>query len=77
MPPRKRAASAPKPETEGTVAPLAEDDSDDPAAEQPDEPKPERSDLQPVDAPCLECFPNGWPEQSFAVGCTHSTWKRD
>lgn len=97
MPPRKRAASAPKAESE--QEPLApeneaddqQDAADDSAssAEEPQEQAPdggekpaeddapERSDLQTVDKPCKECFPNGWPEGAFSVGCTHGTWTRD
>ncbi|MEU5596692.1 hypothetical protein [Streptomyces sp. NPDC020298] len=70
MPPRKRAESAPKaeepvaPETDSQTACSTADDS-------------ARSDLQTVDRPCEECFPNGWPQQAFSVGCTHGTWIRD
>lgn len=101
MPPRKRAASAPKPDPNGCVVePATEDDgdgtsevpvepqdSDDtgastdsasaPAPDGDEEPGPERSDLQSVEAPCAECFPNGWPAQGYAVGCTHGTWTRE
>lgn len=111
MPPRKRAASAPKaeseqepvtPETEGDgqqaelshdSAPASDDSTtpaDDNADQTPaspdnddgqtpdadDEDEPERSDLQAVDQPHEECFPNGWPEGAFSVGCTHGTWVR-
>lgn len=71
MPPRKRAQSAPK--TDGETLEPASDEQPPPDAET----EPNRSDLQTVDAPCSECFPGGWPEQSFAVGCTHGTWQRD
>lgn len=103
MPPRKRAASAPKDESEQEpLAPENEADGQqadatgDPDAREPhdsddtgagdesaanagdgDGEKPERSDLQTVDKPCEECFPNGWPEGAFSVGCTHGTWIRD
>lgn len=84
MPPRKRAASAPKAEpgqeplapedeADGQQADAATDestpDSDDAAAP--------AGDLQAVDKPHEECFPNGWPEGAFSVGCTHGTWVRD
>lgn len=91
MPPRKRAASAPKAETEQEpLAPETEADDQhddagtDESAEQAsnggdetsDEDAPERSDLQTVDKPCEECLPNGWPEGASAVGCTHGTYVR-
>jgi len=77
MPPRKRAASAPKtePAQEPETLEAADTAGDDAAAEPdeapangsadptpPDAPKPERSDVQAADKPCQECFPNGWPE---------------
>jgi hypothetical protein len=73
MPPRKRAQSAPKTDDE-TLEPLADEETG------PDggaETEPERSDLQAVENPCPNCFPNGWPEGSFAVGCEHGSWIRD
>jgi hypothetical protein len=92
MPPRKRAASAPKDEPE--QEPLTPDAS---TGTEPDEAQTadaadeapadtdqndgggdaERSDLQTADQPCPECLPNGWPEGAFSVGCTHGTWVRD
>jgi hypothetical protein len=103
MPPRKRAASAPKAEPEQEpLAPETEDeaagrqadaDSHEPAEEtadptptdgggqEPDSAKDEdnaaRNDLQAADKPCGECFPNGWPEGIFSVGCTHGTYIRE
>jgi hypothetical protein len=42
-----------------------------------DKPKaPEKSDLQDVEQPCVECFPNGWTEGAFSQGCEHGTWVR-
>lgn len=89
MPPRKRAESAPKPDPDETIAPAAEEGSEpdgpqepqnsgtgEPTAAPPD-PGPERSDLQTVNTPCAKCFPNGWPAQAYAVGCTHGTWQRE
>ncbi|MEU8968163.1 hypothetical protein AB0D11_02610 [Streptomyces monashensis] len=79
MPPRKRAQSAPKSvEPDEATAALAdgEPDPDTPEADVTP-PAPERSDLQTVDAPCPQCFPAGWPEGAFAVGCEHGSWKRD
>ncbi|MGW2692333.1 hypothetical protein ACWC3Y_10780 [Streptomyces sp. NPDC001296] len=78
MPPRKRAQTAPKTDELGeTAEPLTEGepepsgpDADGATAE------PERSDLQAVNEPCPTCFPGGWPEQSFAVGCEHGSWQR-
>jgi hypothetical protein len=100
MPPRKRAASAPKEEPEQELlAPETENDEqadatggpdarepqdsddtgagDESAANAGDGEKPERSDLQTVDQPHEECFPNGWPEGAYSVGCTHGTWVRE
>ncbi len=86
MPPRKRAASAPKTEDEQTTDAPAEvqDDASDPDPEdppaQPDEPnEPQRSDIQTDDEPCPECFPGGWTAQHNSVGalgCEHGTWQR-
>lgn len=92
MPPRKRAASAPKAEPEQEpLAPESEAepeqaDAGDSAEETPEEAPgatkpaedeaPERSDLQTAEQPHEECFPNGWPEGAFSVGCTHGTWVR-
>ncbi|MEV6833480.1 hypothetical protein AB0N17_02945 [Streptomyces sp. NPDC051133] len=79
-------ATEPQTEPQDTAAdettPKAEDTEPKEPAE-PDEPEtaggedgtPERSDLQ--DGLCQECFPNGWPAQAFAVGCTHGTWARE
>jgi hypothetical protein len=50
---------------------------DDDKTPAPDGEKPARGDLQTVEQPCAECFPNGWPEDAFSVGCTHGTWVRD
>lgn len=78
MPPRKRAASAPKAESEQEpLAPETEDDDQqDESPEQApagaDATEPERSDL-----PCQECMPNGWPEGAYAVGCAHGTYVRE
>ena len=92
MPPRKRAASAQKPEPSETGAePLVEDDDvetpessdgdtgqqESAPAEPDDTPEPEKSDLQTVDEPCSACFPQGWHAQAFSVGCEHGTWTRE
>lgn len=83
MPPRKRAQSAPKTEPEPTDETLPENDDsatpdDAPTAPSGDaETKPARSDLETVEQPCPDCFPGGWPDQAFAVGCTHGSWQRD
>ncbi|MFI1165650.1 hypothetical protein ACH4UM_19045 [Streptomyces sp. NPDC020801] len=103
MPPRKRAASAPKAKPDEPIEPLTANEdaglaADEPASELPDsgpaddgssdagdpvppddpDDEPEGSDdPQTADAPCIECFPGGWPAQSNAVGCTHGTWQRD
>lgn len=88
MPPRKRAASAPKPDPEETTEPVAEDDGDETTAEavtaEPQdsdgdtEAKPERSDIQMVDVPCPTCFPDGWGGPAVgARGCEHGTWQRE
>ena len=86
MPPRKRAASAPKPED--ALAPEATDENQlpadgnqEPAAGDGDTggTPPERSDLQ-AEAPCAECFPGGWAAQATvvgALGCEHGTWQRE
>ncbi|MFE9448271.1 hypothetical protein [Streptomyces sp. NPDC006739] len=85
MPPRKRATAAPESvaddqQTDGSDA-RANDDAGPgsadtaPGTENSDEL--ERSELQAVDEPCTECFPRGWPDHSFAVGCEHGTWTRD
>jgi len=93
MPPRKRAASAPKTEpaqepetleaadtadTAGGDAAAEPDEApaDDSADQTPDAPKAERGDVQAAGKPCQECFPNGWPEGAFSVGCTHGTYVR-
>lgn len=47
-----------------------------PPSETPPE-TPAKSDLQDVEQPCAECFPGGWPEQAFSVGCAHGTWIRE
>lgn len=52
--------------------PLADDRGDTPAA-----PPLSKSDLQEVEQPCAQCFPNGWPEGAFSVGCEHGTWIRN
>lgn len=39
--------------------------------------KPTKSDLQKVEQPCSECFPDGWGDGFFARGCEHGTWARD
>lgn len=52
--------------------PPADDRGDTPAA-----PPPSKSDLQEVEQPCAQCFPNGWPEGAFSVGCEHGTWIRN
>lgn len=85
MPPRKRAASAPQPDSD--TEPLTEDGTEqqDSGAEggtataPPDdtEDKPKRSSRKTVEQPCPECFPEGWPATSTAVGCEHGTWTRD
>ena len=72
MPPRKRAQSAPKTDEE-TLEPVDEQTGPEVGAET----EPERSDLQTVGLPCSDCFPGGWPEGSFAVGCEHGSWIRD
>ncbi|MFB6955449.1 hypothetical protein ACFCYB_00075 [Streptomyces sp. NPDC056309] len=65
---------------EGSDAkPVAEDPApEEPASADPkdDQGGPSRSDLQPVERPCTECMPGGWPEGAFSVGCTHGTWVR-
>lgn len=81
MPPRKRAPNAPKTDgTKETQEPLTDEGSQEPAPDPdtatPSDPKPEKSDLQPVETPCAQCFPTGWPAQSFSVGCEHGTWTR-
>jgi hypothetical protein len=95
MPPRKRAASAAKPdpaetgaepaieddtdENDDAKAPDADDEQPDPAPPEPDtapDPEPEKSDIQTVDEPCADCFPQGWPAQAFGLGCEHGTWSR-
>lgn len=86
MPPRKRAQSAPKTEDPTTPTEPAADGDDSeqtdtpaiPSRPEPADPgtEPSRSDLQTVDAPCADCFPAGWPDQSYAVGCEHGTWTR-
>lgn len=48
-----------------------------PDAEPEPEPKmPARSDLQEANEPCSICYPDGWPEQVFSLGCEHGTWLR-
>lgn len=104
MPPRKRAAAAPKtteapgadtappepappaagdetetaqpPATNGPGTADADLPPEETTAAEPPAP-PARSDLKDVEQPCAECFPNGWPEQAFSVGCTHGTWIRE
>lgn len=90
MPPRKRAASAPKPDIE---EPAVEDGSEETAGglavaepENLDAPggdaeaKSERSDIQTGEEPCTDCFPGGWVAQATvvgALGCEHGTWQRN
>lgn len=83
MPPRKRAVSAATPDPDDTPEPVAEVDDN---ALEPSEPaptdgaasKPGRSDLQAVDAPCPQCFPDGWGGPNIgARGCEHGTWQRE
>lgn len=79
MPPRKRAESVPKTE-ESSVEALAEAEGAPAVADEeqpapPAEAKPKRN--KPANLPCAECFPNGWPETSTAVGCEHGSWTRD
>lgn len=88
MPPRSRKNVEPTSATEETVEPASEDASATADADPSDappvqdtapaaEPEPERSEVQLVENPCSECFPGGWPEQSYALGCTHGTWQRE
>jgi hypothetical protein len=97
MPPRKRAASAPKDETEQELqtpetetaaegqqaeleaAPAGDSTEPAPAGDGGDQDaadEPERSELREAEMPCGECFPNGWPEGAFSVGCIHGTYVR-
>lgn len=82
MPPRKRAETKPE-EPEQTTVPDPAATDDDPEPKTPDEPPtdepkaPEKSDLQSVEQPCAECFPNGWANGAFSHGCNHGTWVRD
>lgn len=80
MPPRKRAESKPaEPEaaTQETELPDADSGDEETAeAAAPAAKKPAQSDLQAVEAPCPECFPNGWPDGGFGLGCEHGTWYR-
>lgn len=90
MPPRKR--TEPKPvEPEQTLVDAPQDPSADPTDESDDtisdpndephaasaDPAPTKSDLQAVEQPCTTCFPTGWPDGAFSVGCEHGTWMRD
>lgn len=92
MPPRKRAASTPKPDIEEAAEPAVEGGSEETAAglavAEPEnldasgadaEAKPERSDIQTGEEPCGDCFPGGWAAQAAvvgALGCEHGTWQR-
>lgn len=91
MPPRKRAAPAPKPkpaaEPEGLDA-LAEDapeeaaDAGDAEADEatdaaPAEPEPAKGGDPDAEQPCTDCFPAGWPDGATSAGCGHGTWNRD
>jgi hypothetical protein len=75
--PEADASTEPDDDTE-VSAPAADATDEVPAdtddADQDDEAA--RSDLQTVGQPCQECFPNGWPEGAFSVGCTHGTYVR-
>lgn len=74
MPPRKRAETLP---TEA-APPVSADPADTtPAAVEPPDDKPNKSDLQTVEQPCSVCFPNGWADGAFSHGCEHGTWIRD
>ena len=85
MPPRKRAQSAPKTDSDAEL--LADDatEQEDSGAEgstapaPPDdtEDKPKRGSRRHSDQPCTTCFPEGWPDGAIAVGCEHGSWTRD
>ncbi|WP_439947169.1 hypothetical protein [Streptomyces sp. BBFR109] len=61
----------------GTSVPAGpQDEQQSPAAPDDEQEPRERSDLQDAERPCGECFPNGWPEGAFSVGCTHGTYIR-
>lgn len=91
MPPRKRAAAAPKPEpaveqeeleasaTEESPEGTAEaDNTEGTAPADSPEPEPEHTEDDALDAelPCTICFADGWPDGVTARGCEHGTWTR-
>lgn len=59
-----------------TAPPVEQEEAAAPELAPPTSPEPAKSDLQAVEAPCSLCFPNGWPDLVFAVGCEHGTWYR-
>lgn len=77
MPPRKRTDTTPDELPEGDAT-APESAAPEIAPEEAPAPEaPQKSDLQVVEKPCGDCFPNGWPELGYAVGCEHGTWTRD
>lgn len=82
MPPRKRAESKPNEPVLDADVPAGDEEQAETPAETPTpdpeaEPAPAKSDLQTAERPCVECFPDGWTEQVFSLGCTHGTWVKN
>jgi hypothetical protein len=84
MPPRKRAAAAPKTQPAGKQEGLeAPDTEETPEADSVEEAAPDQSagpdspaDPASANLPCTVCFPDGWPDGVTARGCEHGSWTR-